>query len=902
MILLLASLALAQDETAEPPLVDQPPPEVLDEPVPGTVEDTAASEPDPNAPILAPALLQDVTPTYPEEARARAISGDVLVLLTVDTHGNVVHVELAQGPHVLLDAAAMEAAWGLRFSPATQGGVPVSVQVHYRFRFDLGLAEETGNPSPGSLHGLVVDPDGMAWPGASITVTRLDEEAGRGPPRQLSTADDGEFRLTFLPSGTYEVVVEAPGFTPISSEVEIVAGQNLSRSFTLYPEGAMEMVITWQEKTWREVERAPLEPNEGTVTGSYELTRRDIEATPGSLEDVSRAVHALPGIVSDGDMLATFNARGGETTDVVFMLDRVPLSNPFHLAGFNSIFNPDLIQRVQFFAGTAPANVPSGTSAVLAVETWDGSPRQDGNDIDGAVDISASSLRLLVMGPIGERSSVALAARRSYLESYFQVMKWANVIDTSFAAPEFSELSARFAWRPADNHRVMFTAMRSADSLGIVNNEGGDSLVTVDATFELENSLSLVSLDHLVQANEQLQWQTTAAWTRDKAHLLRDLGGAFSEDITSHRAFGRTDVTWSPDKHVVQAGVDASYIIVDAEGSIEDRRALPTWYSSALSDYDVELMDLEQAFAFPEASAYVQETWNGPVRLRGGLRSTWTGATDELLLSPRAGVSLPLKTGTVPKLAWGLYHRTPQDPRVLDEQLGNPDLSSEKAMHFVAGLDQGFPLPGEEAGGLFRIEAYRIELSDLVVSPDNAEAVAAGTTYTNEGTGRNQGIDLMLGARAGRLSGMATYSYLVATRFNPLNEVFAQTIAPAQDQRHTLGTSVELQVTPRWRGTVRYSFHTGRPTSSVAWSGQGDTVKLTGLNNERLGNFHNVDVRAEWRKAMDNYRLSVYVEVLNAANFKSDFVPIVTVQDGELTESMFNHLPVRPFLGVRADF
>ena len=888
MITLLAGLALAQD-------------------TPDTAAPTPALEtsaPPADAPIVPPVLIQDVTPTYPEEARARGLSGDVLVLLTVDSYGNVVQVELVQGPHVLLDASALEASWGLRFEPATQGGVPVGVQIQYRFRFDLGVADQTGMAAPGSLHGMVMDPEGLAYPGAQVTVTRLADEKGPGgQPQILSSREDGEFRLTFLPSGTYEVVVEAPGFTPVSSEVEIVAGQNLSRSFTLYPEGAMEMVITWQEKTWREVERAPLEPNEGTVTGSYTLTRRDIEATPGSMEDVSRAVHALPGIVSDGDMLATFNARGGETTDVVFLIDRVPLSNPFHLAGFNSIFNPDLIQEVQFFAGTAPANVPSGTSAVLSVQTWDGSPRQDGSDIDGAVDISASSLRLLVMGPIGERSSVALAARRSYMESYFQVMKWAKIIDTSFAAPEFSELSARFAWRPADRHRLMFTAMRSADSLGIVNAADEDTLVTVDATFELENSLNLVSMDHLFEASETLQWQSTTAWTRDKAFLMRDLGGEYPENVSSHRWFARSDLTWSPGKHVVQGGVDGSYVLVDAQGSIEDNRALPTWHTAPLAEYERELVDLDEALGYPETSAYLQETWNGPVRVRGGLRTTWTGATNELLLSPRAGISVPLKTGTVPKASWGLYHRTPQDPRLLDPQLGNPLLSSEKAMHFVVGLDQGFPLPGEEAGGLFRIEAYRIELSDLIVSPDNAEAVAAGTTYTNGGTGRNQGFDLMLGARAGRFAGMATYSYLVATRHNPLNEVFAKDLAPAQDQRHTLGTSLEMQVTPRWRGTVRYSFHTGRPTSSVAWSGTGDTLVLSGLNDQRLGNFHNIDLRAEWRKAMDNYRLSVYVEVLNAANFKSDFVPIVAVnEDGTLEESMFNHLPIRPFLGVRADF
>ena len=874
MISLLLSLALAQEPPAEAPTAEA-------------------------AEITAPVLLQGVEPDYPPEARDQGIQGDVLVLLTVGADGFVYEVELVQGPHSLLNMAAMDAAELLTFVPATQDGVAVPVQIHYRFKFDLGVADEQGTPVPGSLHGVVQDLQGFTVPNAQILIERTDDKPFE--PLSLSSRQDGSFRATFLPSGEYLVTVTFPGFTEQGFLVDIEAGANLRRGFTISPEGEMTIVVTWEEKTWREVERAPLEPNVEAVTGSYTLTRRDIEATPGSMEDVSRAVHALPGIVSDGDMLATFNARGGETTDVVFLIDRVPLDNPFHLAGFNSLFNPDLISTVQFYAGTAPADVPSGTSAVLSVETWDGQPRQDASDIDGAVDISASSIRLLAMGPIGENANIAMAARRSYMETYFQVMKWANVIDTSFAAPEFSEYSARFAWRPIPRHRVMVTAMQSGDGLAIVDS-GDDSIITVDGTFELSNALTLTSIDHRFQASDELTWQTTSAWTRDRSYMLRDLGGQAQQEVRAHRWFARSDLTWTPGEHEVLTGVDGSWHLISAEGEIEDTRLPPTWYTAPLAEYATDMVTLENALAYPDASAYVQETWKGPVHLRGGVRGTWNGATEELLVSPRAGFSIPLKTGTVPKASWGIYHRTPKDPRVLDEVIGNPDLHSERAVHYVLGIDQGFPLPWEEAGGLLRVEAYRIELTDLIVTPDTEQAIAAGTSYENAGTGRNQGVDVMLGARAGRAAGMATYSYLVATRENPLNEQFATAYAPGQDQRHTLGTSVEYQLTPRWRGTVRYSFHTGRPVSSIEPTAD-QLYVLTGVNDQRLGSFHNVDVRAEWRKAMDNYRLSFYAEVLNVANFQSDFVPTASFdEDDQPIDGMLNHLPIRPFLGIRADF
>lgn len=873
----------------EPPVPTEPPP---------TTEGPAPTAPPENT-FQAPVLLSQVNPAYLPEARAQGLQGQVVIHLTVKEDGSVGDVTLVSGPDPLLNLPALESARQLRFRPATQSGVPVAAELDYAFSFQLGITDEQGTAVPGSLAGVVVDGDGLEVPGATVQLRCVD--CGRAP-LTLTTRADGSFQASFLPSGKYIVSVEHPTFQRSETEMGVAAGENVSRQFTVFPMGSYEIQVSWADQVWREVERAPLQANEGTVTSSYTLTRRDVESTPGALEDVSRAVHALPGIVSDGDMLATFHARGGEAGDIVFLLDRIPLENPFHLAGFNSLFNPDMIAGVEFYAGAAPAHVTAATSAVLAVESWDGTPRQDSSDLDGAFDLSASSVRALVMGPIGKKSTFALAARRSYLESYFQVMKWMNLLDTAFAAPEYSEVSGRYAWNPTPEHRVMATVMHTGDSLALVES-GDDALISIDGTFQLDNSLTLVSVDHRFRPHDDLTWQTTTGFTRSHDFMLRDLAGESFQDTFSRRAYGRSDVVWTPGKHEVQVGLDGSWFDVDTAGSVDDYRTEPTWYNAPMGDYATTSLDLQGAnLAYAETSGWLEETWNGPVRVRAGGRATLTGVTDELLLSPRAGLSIPLPTGTIPKASWGIYQKIPRSPVLLSPVLGNPDLEAEQAVHYVVGLDQGIPLPVEEGGMLVRVEGYLIELSNLIVNPDNAEAVAEGTTYTNDGSGRNTGVDTMIGVRAGRVQGMATWSYLVATRHNPLNEIYAQDYAPAQDQRHTVAGSVEVQVTPRWRATARYSFHTGRPMSLVEEAGDGETFAISCLNCERMGNFNQLDLRAEWRKALRTYRLSFYIEVLNVTNAKSEFVPIVAMDGDARVDSMFYHLPTRPFLGIRADF
>ena len=134
-----------------------------------------------------PVLLKDVVPEYPEEARTRGLQGDVVVLITVLEDGTVGDAEVVQGAGTLLDLVSQEAARQLLFEPAMLEGEAVVVQLHYRFHFDLGIADEQGTAVPGSLHGVVTDADGLPVPGAAVTIAPMAAE-GRTPKARTPKA------------------------------------------------------------------------------------------------------------------------------------------------------------------------------------------------------------------------------------------------------------------------------------------------------------------------------------------------------------------------------------------------------------------------------------------------------------------------------------------------------------------------------------------------------------------------------------------------------------------------------------------------------------------------------------------------------------------------------------------
>ena len=103
----------------------------------------------------------------------------------------------------------------------------------------------------GSLQGLVTSTEGESLPGATV---RLG-----GTQIGAATDSDGRYRITGIPSGTYEVNVRFVGFEPLTSTITIESGANLTRDFTLTPRAiALEGAIVTAQKRVQTFEEVPV--------------------------------------------------------------------------------------------------------------------------------------------------------------------------------------------------------------------------------------------------------------------------------------------------------------------------------------------------------------------------------------------------------------------------------------------------------------------------------------------------------------------------------------------------------------------------------------------------------------------------------------------------------------------
>lgn len=82
-------------------------------------------------------ILVKPVPVYNEEARRNQVSGTVVLQMVLSSSGTVINIRTISGLPYGLTERAIEAARGIKFTPATKDGVAVSQYVKVEYNFNL---------------------------------------------------------------------------------------------------------------------------------------------------------------------------------------------------------------------------------------------------------------------------------------------------------------------------------------------------------------------------------------------------------------------------------------------------------------------------------------------------------------------------------------------------------------------------------------------------------------------------------------------------------------------------------------------------------------------------------------------------------------------------------------------
>ncbi len=859
-LLLLSNAALAQADAGAPPEVIVPP---------------GAS---------CPGL-----PEYPRSEIPSQRAGKVVVRVTIDEQGAASSIELASGMGEPFDTAALEATRRCAFTAATRNGAPVLSAIE--LSVDL-----IPPPIPAVIEGVVVGELGEPLAQAGVTAGEVS----------VLTDAQGRFRLEVAPpeDGRLWVMVAKGEYAEHPFAETLKPGEAVTRRYPLSKPKVYETRVTANRllPDLPEVDKTP-------QVSRFQITRADIDRTPGALEDISRVVQDLPGVVADPDLMATFFVRGGGPEEVIYYLDGVPLSSPFHLGGFATVFNPMLISAAEFYAGGTPARYEPSLSGVLEVKYLSG----ETNRLKVQVDVSAHTAKALVNAPTGiDGLSFLVSARRSYFEGYFAVLKAIGVVGQNYVAPEIAEYLARVNYKRGA-HQLTATFLHAQDGLNFLIKPGEQILFNFAGGLSLSNVVQVAMLQHRMALGGDSELTLTAAFTRDQNHTSVSGETLFARDAERREGIGKADLLLAfSERNRLRLGGQYSHRFFQFAGQVPDVRAVAPWSSTPFVDTGVANVDIAPAGLRDIFAAYAEHTWR-PVdafTLEGGMRVQADFGSAQATYALRAAASYAFPTATVAKLSFGAATQFQPNPVLLDPTYGNPGLQPERSIQLVAGIEQGLPFEA-----LLRVEAFAKWLDHLTVNPDTPEGVqalldAGQPAFQSTGKGFARGVDVLLLGRRRKWSYGVSFGLVFSDRTNPL-AAGASTYPAPWDQRLTVAGHVSFTPTDTWILSARASAHTGRPVTPVVDFARDEArqryVPVFGeTNSARYGGYYDLSVRVEKRFTLGPLAMAWYVEALNVTNAKNIFATVYS--DGDFAagtlpeEGSFNHLPIRPFLGIRGEY
>ena len=189
----------------------------------------------------------------------------------------------------------------------------------------------------------------------------------------------------------------------------------------------------------------------------------------GGERDLIKAISTFAGVTAGSELSSSINVRGGANDQNLFYLDGAPIYNTGHLFSFLSLFNPDAIQRVNFYKGDFPAEFGGRLSSVTDVLFREGNKTR----WEGKAELGVISSKLLIEGPlIPNKTSVLLAARSAYLDLFSLGKKQAvlNRSASNYFGYNFYDLNFKINHSFNANNKLFLSYYRGLDNYQVLQN------------------------------------------------------------------------------------------------------------------------------------------------------------------------------------------------------------------------------------------------------------------------------------------------------------------------------------------------------------------------------------------------------------------------------------------------
>lgn len=223
----------------------------------------------------------------------------------------------------------------------------------------------------GTVVGNVVDPDGKAVPGATVTA----RETQTGIEHKEQTTGSGEYNLRNLQPGTYNLRTEAAGFAPVQTTGVVVAANLIVRS-----DQHLSSLTALTQTVDVAASSTTLQTDSGAIHG--ELSQKELSNLPiGGFNNYQSLLSLLPGatpsrfqnaVMDTPSRSLTTNINGASRNNNSTLIDGAAISQVY--LPHHTLYNPptDDIQSVDIVTNAFTAEQGEAGGVVVTVLTKSG--------------------------------------------------------------------------------------------------------------------------------------------------------------------------------------------------------------------------------------------------------------------------------------------------------------------------------------------------------------------------------------------------------------------------------------------------------------------------------------------------------------------------------------------------
>lgn len=692
------------------------------------------------------------------------------------------------------------------------------------------------------------------------------------------TDDNGNFQINGLKPGFVRVQASFIGYhTALSPEIEVKNAKVAS------VEIRMEKRDTQLEEV--KVTASPYRKTEESPVSLKTIGIGEIERSPGANRDISKVIQSFAGVLSSPSFRNDIIIRGGGPSESRFYLDGVEVTNINHFAtqgasgGAVGILNADLIREVNYYSGAFPSNRGNALSGVFEFGQVDGNT--DKLKFKGS--LGASEVSATVDGPLSDKTTFIVSARRSYLKFLFTALKLPFL-------PTFNDMQFKVRTRFDAKNELTLIGLGSVDvnelNLDIKNPDDQQKYILSQLP---ENNQWSYTVGAVYKHFRQNSYQTFVV---SRSHLNNTLTKYLDNDDSSesnkildyvseeqeNKIRFENNVRLSGFKANMGANVDfAKYTNATMQRRFYNGNVLNV-------KYDTDLNLVKYGIFGQVSHEFLDErlTLSAGFRMDG---NNYSSEMNNLLkqFSPRVSASYLFAPRWSLNLNSGRYYQLPPYTAMGFQQnfafVNKDNLKYISVDHFIGGVEfkPATAMQFSLEGFLKNYRNYPLSVNDQISLANKGAdyGVIGDEAVTSTSKGRAYGAEFQARISSTKYNLNMSYT-LVRSEFQ---DGAGKYIVSAWDSKHIVSMTGTASLKRNWQVGGRFRFVGGLPYTPwdldrssliTAWNAQGGPyLDNSKLNADRFGVFHQLDVRVDKSYYLKKTTLKFYLDIQNLYNFQS---------------------------------